>query len=96
MEDLLLTVVFIVLLLNLVVAVITALRARRRGSWLLVILLSGTTGAALTAVLALTAEPPEPRMLDVGLILTGLAALTAAVRAARLRREEGKPHAPDQ
>lgn len=86
MLDLILIAVFLVLLVNLVVAALVGTRQRGRDSWLLIVLLSGTTGAALTAVLALSASPPDLRMLDVGLILTALAALTAAVRTVGLRR----------
>lgn len=91
---LLLLVVFGVLLINLLVAVIASARGSRTESWLLVILLSGTTGAALVAVLTVLAGAEQTRMLDVGLILVGLAALTAAVRAAagrRRHRQAGEP-----
>ncbi|GAB3190562.1 hypothetical protein [Nesterenkonia suensis] len=90
MLDLILIAVFLVLLVNLVVAALVGTRQRSRDSWLLIVLLSGTTGAALTAVLtavlALSVSPSDLRMLEVGLILTALAALTAAVRTVGLRR----------
>lgn len=82
-----LTVVFAVLLLNLVVALAVCARRGLADSWLLVILLAGTTGAALTAVLAVLADDGS-RYLDVALVLTGTAAVTAAVRAALPRRAD--------
>lgn len=90
MLQLLLIGVFAALLINLLVAVIASARGARTESWLLVILLSGTTGAALIAVLAVLTGAAENRMLDAGLVLVGLAALTAAVRAAAGRRRHLK------
>ncbi|WP_146340725.1 hypothetical protein [Nesterenkonia sp. NBAIMH1] len=81
MVETVLAAVFVVLVLNLVAALVICARRRRAGSWLLVILLAGTSGAALAGILAVTAEDGE-RYFDVALVLTGTAAVTAAVRAA--------------
>lgn len=78
MTEAVLTGVFAVLILNLVIAVAVCAHRRMTDSWLLVILLSGTTGAAAAAVLGVLAQ--EPRFLDVAVVLTGTAAVTAAVR----------------
>lgn len=78
----------IVLLLNIGIAVFAFVRQGFNENWLLVVLLAGTTGAAVVALLIVlapligdAAEPPL-RLMDVAVILTGTAALTAAVRAA--------------
>lgn len=87
-----LSVVLVVLLLNLVVALVVFSRRSLADNWLLVILLAGTSGAALAGILAVLAEDGE-RFADVALVLTGTAAVTAAVRAgaerSRLPREHG-------
>ncbi|WP_147103530.1 hypothetical protein [Nesterenkonia populi] len=85
MAEAVLTVVFAVLLLNLLAALLVCARRGMAGSWLLVILLAGTTGAALTGILAVLSDDGR-RFLDVALVLTGTAAVTAAVRAALPRR----------
>lgn len=72
--------VFAVLLVNYVVALTVFARRRLAGDWLLVVLLTGTTGAALAAVLAALSDDGA-RHLDVALVLTGTAAVAAAVRA---------------
>lgn len=78
----------IVLLLNIGAALFAFVRRGFSEDWLLVVLLSGTTGAGLVALLivleSLLGNPLDPpfRWMDVALILTGTAALTAAVRAA--------------
>lgn len=69
-----------VLLLNLLVAAVVAVR-RHRSSWLLVVLLAGTVGAAVAAILAVL-DGDNTRYLDVALVLTGTAAVTAVVRLA--------------
>lgn len=79
MTQLILTAVCAVLLLNLLVAAVVAAR-RHPSSWLLVVLLSGTTGAAVAAVMAVL-DGEGSRFADVALVLTGTAAVTAAVRA---------------
>lgn len=77
--------VAVLLVVNLVVAFAVFARARHTGGWLLVVLLTGTTGAAVVALFA-SITGNSGRFLDVGLILVGFAALTAAVRAAAGRR----------
>jgi peptidoglycan/LPS O-acetylase OafA/YrhL len=82
------TTCLIVLLLNIGAALFAFVRRGFSEDWLLVVLLSGTTGAAVVALLIvlapLLADSPDPpfRLVDVAVILTGTAALTAAVRAA--------------
>lgn len=83
-----LTVVALVLLLNLLLALVVIARRAGTEGWLLVVLLGGTGGAAVIALLALPPLLGEPRLLDVGLVLTGLAALTAAVRSATTRPDD--------
>ncbi|MCH8560964.1 hypothetical protein [Nesterenkonia sp. DZ6] len=77
--------VFAVLLANYVLALAVFARRGLAGDWLLVVLLTGTTGAALAAVLAALADDGA-RYLDVALVLTGTAAVAAAVRAGLRRR----------
>lgn len=83
--------VFAVLLANYVVALAVFARRSLAGDWLLVVLLTGTTGAALAAVLAVLSQDGA-RYLDVAMVLTGTAAVAAAVRAGlprhRSRAEE--------
>lgn len=85
--------VAVLLVMNLVVALAVFARSRHTGGWLLVVLLTGTTGAAVVALLA-SLSGNAGRFLDAGLILVGLAALTAAVRAAAGRRPTTE--APDR
>lgn len=86
-----LSVVVILLLLNLVVALIVFARRGLARHWLLVILLAGTSGAALAGILGVLAEDGE-RYADVALVLTGTAAVATAVRAgARRRRLPARP-----
>lgn len=93
MREILLTVVCAVLLLNLLIAGITMVR-RHPSSWLLVVLLAGTVGAATAAVMAVI-DGGNERYLDVALVLTGTAVVTAAVRAAMHRSGTSTPDAPD-
>ncbi|WP_022872650.1 hypothetical protein [Nesterenkonia alba] len=83
MTHLVLGLVFAVLVLNLLTAAVVCARRGMSGNWLLVILLAGTTGAAAAAVLGVLAG--EPRFIDVALVLTGTAAVTAAVRGLTIR-----------
>lgn len=85
--------VLVVLLLNLIVALIVFARRSLANNWLLVILLAGTSGAALTGILAVLAEDGR-RFADVALVLTGTAAVTAAVRAGAERRRIPARHVP--
>lgn len=78
MSEVVLIAVFVLLLLNLVTALL--LTARRAGSWLLLILLTGTTGTALIALLAVLTDDGSHRFVEAALVLMGLTALTAAVR----------------
>ncbi|MDO5512300.1 hypothetical protein [Corynebacterium sp.] len=82
-----LNVAFIVLLLNFAVAMVAILRRARRGSWLLVLLLSGTTGAALAAIVA-ASDVGASRYGDLPLTFTGLAAISALVAVAAYRTRE--------
>ncbi|TLP79844.1 hypothetical protein [Nesterenkonia sphaerica] len=82
------TTCLVVLVVNIVAALLAFLRRGFNEDWLLVVLLSGTTGAAVVVLVIvlvpLVSGSPEPplRLVDVAVILTGTAALTAAVRAA--------------
>lgn len=92
MVQVVLTAVFAVLMLNLVAAAAAAVR--QSSSWLLVVLLGTTTGAAAVAVLAVLADTGDSgRFIDAALVLTGTAAVTAAARAALLRRTGDAPSA---
>lgn len=90
-----LSAVVILLLLNLVVALIVFARRDLARHWLLVILLAGTSGAALAGIFGVLASDGE-RYADIAAVLTGTAAVTAAVRAgARRRRLPTRPADPD-
>lgn len=80
MTQVVLSAVCLLLIINVMVALIVEARRRTAPSWLLVILLSGTTGAAIVAVLSVLAGYSH-RLLDVALVLTSTAAITALVRA---------------
>ncbi|NUL47527.1 hypothetical protein F7P69_20320 [Cellulosimicrobium funkei] len=89
-----LSAVLVALLLNLVVALAAVTRRQLPNRWVLFVLLTGTTGAALAAVLALLLDVGgAPRSLDIGLILAGLALVTTAVRATAPRRRPAPDHA---
>lgn len=92
---LVLSAVVVVLLINFIAAILAFARRGFSENWLLVVLLTGTTGAALVALLVVLGgdtdvgspgDLPPARLLDIGVILTGTAALTAAVRAVAGRR----------
>ncbi|MCT1616540.1 hypothetical protein [Kocuria marina] len=86
MFEILLTAVFVVLLVNVVVAFVVTARRPVTDRWLLSLLLSGTTGAALVVLLTLLLGPAaSSRFPDVAVVLIGLAALTAAVRLTAAR-----------
>lgn len=90
-----LSAVVVLLLLNLVAALIFFSRRPLAHHWLLVILLAGTSGAALAGVFGVLASEGE-RYADIAVVLTGTAAVTAAVRAgARRRRLPTRPADPD-
>ncbi|MGK4218243.1 hypothetical protein [Kocuria marina] len=86
MFEILLTAVFVVLLVNVVVAFVVTARRPVTDRWLLSLLLSGTTGAALVVLLTVLLGPAaSSRFPDVAVVLIGLAALTAAVRLTAAR-----------
>lgn len=85
-----LTGVAVVLIVNVCLAIVAIARRAQPGSWLLVLLLSGTTGAATIAVLGLVASGDSSRFVDVGLIFTALAAISAVVAATAQRRRLGE------
>ncbi|MDO5669252.1 MAG: hypothetical protein Q4G50_04560 [Corynebacterium sp.] len=78
------------LVLNFVVALVAVLSRPQRGTWLLVLLLSGTTGAAVAAVLSAMDSVSTHRG-DLPLTFTALAAVSALVAVVgyrtRLRRQ---------
>lgn len=88
--DVLASAVFLVLLVNVVTALVVVSVRGRPGTWLLVLLLTGTTGAALVSLLALTmrgeATVDHSRFVDIALVLTALAAVSTAVGNAAQRR----------
>lgn len=84
--DFLLSMVVLGLLVNFLIALIVVLRRDRSGGWLLVLLLSGTTGAALAAVFGLLVVEDVSRIADVALIFTALAAVSAVVAVVAGRR----------
>jgi len=80
MLDILILVLSIVLLLN-VVTVMFVMGFRTRGnSWLLALLLTGTTGAAVTALLAVIVTDEPARFMDMSLVVMGLASLPIVLR----------------
>lgn len=85
MIAILMLVALVVLVANVTVALVTIGRRAGGATWLLVILLTGTTGAAAMAVLVVWASVTEPsalwvmRWAEVGLLLTGVAVLGTAV-----------------
>ncbi|MDT0118678.1 hypothetical protein KocCE7_09500 [Kocuria marina subsp. indica] len=86
MSEILLTTVFVVLLVDVVVAFVVTARRPVTDRWLLSLLLSGTTGAALVALLTVLLGPAAAsRFPDVAVVLIGLASLTAVVRLTAAR-----------
>ena len=87
----LLVALMMVLFFNLLVALFSVYRRPRPDRWLLVVLLSGTSGAALLALLAVlldsngAANEQFSRFSDPAIVLIGLTALTAAVRVTARR-----------
>ncbi|MCS5480990.1 hypothetical protein NYP18_15225 [Corynebacterium sp. YIM 101645] len=78
--------VFAALAVNFLAAVVLVLRRARRGSWLLVLLLSSTTGAALAVMAALLFVEPDEHSVDVALVFTALASVSALVAVAVFAR----------
>lgn len=85
-----LLVVFAVLVLNFLAAVVTVLRRAQRGSWLLVLLLSSTTGAGLAVVIGLLLADLDARSVDVALVFTALASISALAAVAVFSRRSGR------
>lgn len=81
--------VFATLAMNFLIAVLLVLRRGRQGSWLLVLLLSSTTGAALAVLTALLLGEPDEHSVDLALIFTSLASVTALVAVAMFARRAG-------
>ena len=78
--DIIMIVICIVLLLNLV-ATMSVMGYRTRGnSWLLAVLLTGTSGAAIAAMIAVVYAEEPSRFVDLSLVLMGLAALPVVMR----------------
>lgn len=84
--NVLLTLVFFVLLVNFIIALSVVLWRRGGASWLLVLLLSSTTGAGLSAVFGLLIpEADARRAIDVALIFAALAPISAVAAVAAKR-----------
>lgn len=86
MLDIIMVSIIAMLLINLVVVFIVLGRGSQGSSWLLAILLTGTTGAALAAVMAGLSGAESSRFIDLSLILIGLAALPVVIRVVLLYR----------
>lgn len=79
MLEIVMLVICIVLLFNLVTAMIV-LGRRQGNSWLLALLLTGTTGAASGALVAISVSDQPARFVDLSLVLMGLASLPVVLR----------------
>lgn len=55
-------------------------------SWLLALLLTGTTGAAVAALVAISVTDQPARFVDLSLVLMGLASLPVVMRTMLNRR----------
>lgn len=86
MLDIVMTVICIVLLLNLVVAMIVMGHRSKGNSWLLALLLTGTTGAAVAALVAISVTDQPARFVDLSLVLMGLASLPVILHTLLHRR----------
>ena len=74
-------------------ATVVVLSRAREGSWLLLLLLSGTTGAGLAVVLGMLVGYLGERSIDVAIVFAGLASLSAVVAVAVLpRRGDSVPN----
>ncbi|WP_027020573.1 hypothetical protein [Corynebacterium sputi] len=80
---------FGVLALNLLVALVVI--AARKRSWILLLLLSGTAGAAMVAVLGQLTDPPMSRYADIVALFTGLAVFSAVIAVVAYRRRLDRP-----
>lgn len=81
--------VFTALAVNFLAAVVFVLHRARRGSWLLLLLLSSTTGAALAVMGALLFVEPDESSIDVALVFTALASVSALVAVVVFARRAG-------
>lgn len=72
---------------NLVVALIAMARSVQSNSWMLAVLLMGTTGAGLAAVMSGLSGEETSRFVDLSIVLVGLAALPVVVRVVLCHRE---------
>ncbi|GGH45695.1 hypothetical protein [Microbacterium album] len=87
MAEFVLVAVLGVLLLNVVGALLASIRQRSADSWLLTLLLASTSAAAIVAVLAVITD--APRLVEISLVFTATAAVTAAIRLTAQRRRAG-------
>ena len=86
MLDIVMISIVILLLANLVMALVVLGRRTNGNGWLLALLLTGTTGAALAAVMAALFAEELSRFADLSLVLMGLAALPVVMRVMLTRR----------
>lgn len=84
--QILLSAILILLVFNVAVAIIVVSRRMVAGSWLLILLLVGTTGAGSVAVLSLLVSGDSSRFVDIGLIFTALAAVSAVAGVSAHKR----------
>ncbi|WP_022871111.1 hypothetical protein [Yaniella halotolerans] len=91
MLDIVMISIVILLLFNLVMALIVVGRRTNGNGWLLGLLLTGTTGAALAAVMAALFAEELSRFTDLSLVLMGLAALPVVMRVMLIRRADAAP-----
>lgn len=80
MLEIVMTVICIVLLFNLVIAMVVMGHRSKDNSWLLALLLTGTTGAAVATMIALSVAEQPARFVDLSLVLMGLASLPVVLR----------------
>ena len=80
MLEIVMTVICIVLLFNLVIAMVVMGHRSKDNSWLLALLLTGTTGAAVAAMIAISVAEQPARFVDLSLELMGLASLPVVLR----------------
>ncbi len=98
MLDAIMIVICIVLLFNLVLAMAVMGYRTRGNSWLLAVLLTGTSGAAIAAMVAVVVADQPTRFVDLSLVLMGLAALPVVLRVLLTRETvpaEGGGERPD-
>lgn len=81
------TVTILMLIGNLAAVVVAVARRRPSGTWILLILLSGTTGAGLIAVSLLLLPQVADRAIDTAWVFAALAAVSAATLYAVHQRQ---------